>query len=540
MKFKNLLKNELIKIWRRVSVKVLVIIFLAVAAISSLANFSINGIFGGYSYDVLENIGNYGKELNSRIDAIKERAAANGVDKDDWRYTFVKSIANDTRDIYFHEESIKEYQEIIDTSTDAEDISWYKSYIAELQEYISGYEKNIEELWAIIEKNDFNAFVELRRASPDENLNQLSLYVTAQKEAVKNSPSGVYTDAELKALDNYFAKTEQLISTARSAFDSAIALHIPGNTTYMRLIDSLVELTMDYYPDLILKGDYLNPSIPVYTDYVISKTEKLQETLGKVAIIEYTVKNDVAEMTTAQSSRVNYQSLLTGIFFGLVTLLGIYVAGVCVASEFSKKTVNMLVIRPISRRMITLSKYLACLIFVLGTACAGLIIGFIFTGISNSFADFFQPYLYWNGSKVASVPYLLWYLGRALIASLELIFYTTLSFMLAMLTRHTTATMVSSFAVYAFSSILMYIRMAVLYRFDIISAYTYLPLSYIDIRSMVFHDVPMIYGYNYDLFDLLSSGVGIDLAYGSAMLIIMIGLMYFIADRSFKNRDIKQ
>ena len=71
-----------------------------------------------------------------------------------------------------------------------------------------------------------------------------------------------------------------------------------------------------------------------------------------------------------------------------------------VSSEFSRKTVNMLVIRPVSRTKILLSKLAACLTAVYSALIAGVLAYWLIKGIMMGFSDYLQPYLWYDGTTV--------------------------------------------------------------------------------------------------------------------------------------------
>lgn len=84
----------------------------------------------------------------------------------------------------------------------------------------------------------------------------------------------------------------------------------------------------------------------------------------------------------------------------LVVLFTIVIAGGIVASEFSWGTIKMLLIRPVSRTKVLLSKYIATLLFsiflLLILLMFSLVIGFLFFGTDQSteatFIDVLQTY----------------------------------------------------------------------------------------------------------------------------------------------------
>lgn len=80
--------------------------------------------------------------------------------------------------------------------------------------------------------------------------------------------------------------------------------------------------------------------------------------------------------------------------FTLVTIFVVMIAGEIVASEFTWGTIKLLLIRPVSRTRILLSKYLATLLFAV-LLCA-ILFGwsYLLGGLFFGFAGFDEPYIY--------------------------------------------------------------------------------------------------------------------------------------------------
>lgn len=163
--------------------------------------------------------------------------------------------------------------------------------------------------------------------------------------------------------------------------------------------------------------------------------EKLKSTPGPykkdiervIAENEYRITHDMPKVTS-----YNVWSFMNGVMglVDIVALFTIIIAAGIVASEFSWGTIKLLLIRPINRAKILLSKYITVLLyalFMLGLLFVlSFILGAIFFGFEQN-----QPHLaYLDGQIVerAQIPFLL---SQYLLSSVGLLIFTTMAFMIS-------------------------------------------------------------------------------------------------------------
>ncbi|MBR5746848.1 MAG: ABC transporter permease, partial [Clostridia bacterium] len=466
----------------------------------------------------------------------------------EWRMKLVSQIVANDEEIERYEKFESEYED--------------KDYA----EYVKQARTQNEIYWKLIEDNDFTLYISQAKDTCSYVIDSLKGESDTIKDAV-GKRGDKYTESEKELALAVAGKYSQTAELADRFFKEAVANGMSGSAADTRLVDAIAatlssgrgfgfeekgDYTRGDYSDIIIYDRYDRAQrIDVeyaYEAFLEDLDSAAEELLSKVAVAEYAVANGNTEITTARSLRYNLFSLVTGVFFGMLILLGICAAVTTVASEFSRKTVNMLVIRPVSRSCIVAAKFAACLAFVYAVALAGTLLAVLVGSLKFGMGDLFQPYIYWNGSAAAGFPFFIWFLWRAFLASLNVVFYVALSFCLAMLIRHTAGAMVVSFVVYAFSSAVNLIRY---WLFSLIAEdsgvflYPYLPLTYLDYRTSVFDDVPRLYG-GYTIADLniivrnlFNDISGFGLLYGAVMLAALSVLFYFIANRSFAKRDIK-
>lgn len=171
------------------------------------------------------------------------------------------------------------------------------------------------------------------------------------------------------------------------------------------------------------KTDLANEDLP---DMVKDISER------ELAINEYRLEHDIAPMETR--STWNFMTVAAEIV-SLITLFTIVVGASSVASEFTWGTIKLLLIRPVSRAKILLSKYLATILFALFSLVllfvVSFLVGSIFFGIGGS-----TPHLVYRDGAVHEVHMVSHILGIFGLKSINLIMMSTFAFMISTIFRN--------------------------------------------------------------------------------------------------------
>jgi ABC-2 type transport system permease protein len=173
------------------------------------------------------------------------------------------------------------------------------------------------------------------------------------------------------------------------------------------------------------------------TKKMLKESPEMNKTLQdnykrEIAINEYRIKNDL-------SPYVEEESVWTFVEFNanFVTFAGLFtiiVAAGIVASEFTWGTIKLLLIRPISRTKILLSKYLTVLIF--GITLLVILFGFstllgfiLFGGGEN------VPHLVYVDGQVEEKSLVQYLINTYLLKSIDIIMMATMAFMISAVFR---------------------------------------------------------------------------------------------------------
>lgn len=278
--------------------------------------------------------------------------------------------------------------------------------------------------------------------------------------------------------------------------------------------------------------DYLNIALSEYQGSKISwyetKDEKrdydeelaFKATLKSIAMTKYTIDNKY-NPSTEGNMRSIYINLLSEYQF-LIMIVIIFSCGAIVSDEFNKGTIKMLLIRPFKRNKILLSKYITCILMIIFAYLAIFafqsIVGYIMYG-AGSLNIPVVNYNFDTGKVI--VQNIFSYMGLILLAKAPIfILIATLAFALSTLIGNTAAAVAISFVGSIASSIIN--LLVITYKVKFMRYFVTL---------------------NWDFSDYLYGGVS-QFKYTNLKFSVIICLIYFIvmvitSFIVFKNKNIK-
>ncbi|PKM62740.1 MAG: hypothetical protein CVU97_03785 [Firmicutes bacterium HGW-Firmicutes-21] len=577
----TLTKNEYIKLFGKKSVAILLILLMmTVFGISLIRSSDFNS---GYYYDDYYYGGYYGtieqqKEyINYRIVSqqvinatsdiyqkaayivyneiyrkqleLLDEALELGVSqRDDWRLPLVMEIINYSQDIYL-------YQYIKNNGEYAEYISGHLYYPAEYYENLI----TIQSINFIAIKED--NYAESQRGNYENAKTRLNDYkealVKAQAEKEKDgskenidhtifklngmiTASERITEAYKHLLDKGYAykSTEaRTVLAGVSAFESVIATYYnlksesEYNSPSQNNNSGIFEKSGPYATEYYYGDEYINPNIS-YEKYYKQRMAAISENNDKGLIALYSLENEVTEFSIASSARDKSLGFVN--LFWFIAPLSIFFASGMVSKEFSTKTINLLLIRPVSRWKILLSKYLCLLSFVVGIITVALGLYMLGSGIRLGFSDFSQPFIYVINGTAHSVNFIIWMLGRVILASIPIICLISLTFMLSTVTKGTAVSLILG-VLTLFSSIMIFFVMAIGNRGEF-ERLTYNPFPYFSMWSYVNDKIVMLTGYSGTIFSEL---VDAKILYGAILLLSIAVISVVLSFIDFTKKDVK-
>lgn len=388
VRFMNLVKNEYIKTFRRVSTWILIIL-VALAAVGFSAMVKIVQVVNDRSIVYYSDSQNLIEDLKNEINYLKQEKA-DGYEIDIERCNFMID----------HEISYRDwrYADIFNLFEQKKSLFLAKAAGENAEQY-ADEEKQIQNQLDMLGNNNWKAYYTLK---------------------VNTVKSNTALSAEEKEA-NLYAYRFMLDNDLSPASDSwKVSL---ANTIMQQKIE-LLSLGADQE----LSGEQLQEKQAL-------KDEILKE--------EYRLKNNIASapenISLSQGlNEINFWNVLglSTIMINVISLAIIITAGASIANEFSSGTIKFLLINPVKRSKIFLSKYVMILtlsvllilgFYVVNVLCAGILFGF---------GSITAPYLYVVNEMIHQMPGLSFILWKYLLGSVNLVVMGTLAFAISSLLRN--------------------------------------------------------------------------------------------------------
>ena len=505
-KFFSLFLNEMLKIRKKVAVFVMVIV-MTVGMIGCSVIFKIEGNIGEENYYNDEEYIEYCIENEKWLKEELKTLMANGDTEDPYYKDSIYKLKIESQSYYLDGTYAKE-NNITDTSfkktLTASMNNYYERMVyAELyseegtqsKEYI--YAKaEYERLDNIIKTSNYKQYIEDENKRieesemPEENKKSSIAYNNA---LYKICPTGEY--------DSYRAKenAENLLSQKKKIEDS------------------------------------LMTGVDFNTNSSISE-ERREELELSLAVINK--KIDEALLTGSTSGQVNGESFILSLSFGnlMTTIILIVIAAAMMSGETSTGTIKSLIIAPVKRWKIYLSKYLALIFVSVVLSLYTYIISALANGLLFGFSSFGTE-VYVAFGKVITINFLTLQLIYTVCSLVPLIIVVTFAYMMSVISKNTAAAAAVTMGAYLGGTTLQLLVMSFLYNRVYVTRF--LPLSNMDWFNLIFktmseEEISMNVIMGGSLSDSPSS-----LTFAIVYVAVLLVCMLWIGLESFCKKDIK-
>ena len=375
----KLIQNEMIKIFSKVSTYIMLgILLVLLVGVSALMKISGTYSYSGYTYTE--------QDLQSELDYLNS-SKPDGYEVQVAEYEYMMKSGREWNTDSWEFEALDEAFQNFQAP-----LSYQRDGMTD--EEAAAYQNNLDETIRVIESGDWNAYAQLR-------LDQIA--AGTEEETVKEARSFPYR----YMLDN------QIKADAGDWREDAA---MEAGTAKLQVAE------LDQQK---AQGMYVSE-------------ESYEEAQNQAAICEYRLEHGIENYIDEEGmtgSEYWNSFLQESMMITVVSVIMIVLAGGCVANEFANGTVKFLLVNPVTRRKIIISKYLTMLLLsllmILGVYVLAALINLPFFG-----ADFGVPYLTAANGEVTAGSGYLYALKDYLLEGVSLVAMTTMAFMISSMMRN--------------------------------------------------------------------------------------------------------
>jgi len=256
---------------------------------------------------------------------------------------------------------------------------------------------------------------------------------------------------------------------------------------------------------------------------------------NRLAVMEYQISHNTVAVSNGMDFSSSSSSSIFGFGLFVIVLMMLVLAGGAVSQEISSGSIKSLIIAPVKRWKIFTAKVLSLLTVGLFALVVLYIFGMLSQGLFFGFSKI--PYVYASKGVASAIPFALYQFLSLLVSYIDIVVYMAFAFMLSVLTRNTAVSVGLSIATYFGGSTVMSVMM-------ILPSYEWLkfiPFANLNLNSRVFPFSSMMQAIttNYSGITTGTSFTVPSLIFSIIYLFVLLFCMTYTAMDSFNRRDLK-
>ena len=390
----------------------------------------------------------------------------------------------------------------------------YNKTLEVLKSKANEIEKNIK-------SNNYTAYLNSLIKVKKQTIELYSVSLTALKASKEKD-----VISKVNVLESQINSEKQLLNVLEYRLNNKIPFNTNNhfgkeNWKSNTLNDITLNIQESSNNTLVSKDAYMkkNTTKVTYDQYVTKYKNAQKIYADNIAKDWYSLKTNAPRPQFVSSARSTVNSLITT-YVIIASFIVVIIAGGIVSSEFTKNTIKLLMIRPVSRFKVLLSKLLAVLVIGYFILFVSLALSTIASGIAFGFSDLAIPTIKMSGASVISQNYILSLILNILFYSISMIFIGTVAFTLSTITKST--------AVSVAVSIIIFVGSFPLTLYLLTKNYTWLaftPIPYINLTAVSMLDsFKKIFG----SVVVLNSTIGAITLIIATIILLIIALVYFM------------
>lgn len=560
MKLLKLTYNELVKQFKKPSIIILSILIVVLAIIFPIAIKSIpeNRYYKNSMESnkfLLQDAEAYSESLKddktqkgkikfeyAKIDVeVRKLYVDNEVGHEDWREKEIENYRNVSNKLAAIEFVLDGYEkdivlENLQNADTNEVAKYYNINLAKKKEIESSFINEKEKIKNIILNTDYMAHTQEEIIRTDKEIVKLNNDISEYEKLFKKKPKDEEGKAKLLELEKSakdakvrIPQLQQNIAIMKFRVNNKINYDLNNwkNNSIKEIENELTELR---YPILGEKEYSSQASLEgiemTYDEYVKNFNEKREMKTNKIKELWYGLENNIPDLSQIKDAR----SVLDGgyeIFIILSIIMVIIIGGGIVSSEYSKGTIRLLLIRPVSRWKILLSKLLAVLIVGMGVVFIGITTLYISTGVVFGFETYKVPLLDTINGSIVHLSYIKFIISKIILSCSSLVFITALVFLISTVAKNTALAVAISMMLYLGTVPATDMLISLKQTWIVSTFVPYINVSYLRL-------IPSTQ-------QMLSQSFGMQLEYtkGATQLLLISIVMLLITFITFIRRDVK-
>ncbi|MEG1870991.1 MAG: ABC transporter permease subunit, partial [Peptostreptococcaceae bacterium] len=455
----GLIKNELIKQYKKSSVKVMIIIILIASILLPVAikYFNSRENLNYYNHDIkwmqqeIKNIDDSkkNKDIQKSIydESIKmtEILEKHNIPWDDWRINKANEAATKAKEAIILSGIVEGFsgEELLADLYEF-DGSMFTKYFdmteEELQVEVNARIKESKDLYTSVENNDYLGYLEDSMKEFKIEIEDYKLKIDELKKNIEKDPNNKELTISLEEANLQLTIMEERFQATKYRYENKILYDNKDwkSNTIKDIANNIDQKGERLYSETEFTqyNSYQIANGYTYEDYKKDYEGRITSIEEAIALDWYSLNNNIPQVDFHEDIRSSVNSTYL-IYVSICILLCIIIGGGIVSSEYSTGTVRLLIIRPVSRWKIIFSKLAA--VFTIGyvVLVSAVIVNILTSGILYGFGGLAAKVISYSGGNIVEKNFIMSIIPKLLFSSISLIFMIALAFAISTIIKNT-------------------------------------------------------------------------------------------------------
>ncbi|WP_297517334.1 ABC transporter permease [uncultured Clostridium sp.] len=303
-------------------------------------------------------------------------------------------------------------------------------------------------LYNDVKNNNYIGYFTKEITSNKAQVKNLEKELTALNAKLKKEPTSMDLKTQITKLNDTINTLNSIIKIDQYRVDHKIPFS--KKNWKSATLTNLEQLAGSSQTQMATKTQFLSsPHKSVtYEQYVAKFKQDQMITNNKIKANWYSLEHNIPQTQFQNASSRDVTNSFVALYSMIAIVFTLILASGLISAEFSKGTIKLLLIRPVSRFKILLSKLIAVYIIGYFVLFGSMILLTISSGILFGFSDYLTPILKISSGVIVTHAYIGSLILAILYLSLSVLLFTTLAFTLSIVTKSTAASLASSLIIF--------------------------------------------------------------------------------------------
>lgn len=318
---------------------------------------------------------------------------------------------------------------------------FYSMSKEELEKEIETLSKKANDSYSVVKENNYMSYLSEVIKNSEKEIEENKKTLTVMNEELTKNKDDEKLKKQIDMTSNSIKSMEETLAANKYRYDNNI--EYDSNSWKHNTIEDVIASINVKGEELLNEEQFkqqfsyeINRNNYTYEKYKADRDARIAKAESDLKLDWYSLENNIPQVQYSNDARKSLQSTYI-IYVNIAIILCIIIGGGIVSSEYSTGTVRLLMIRPVSRWKILLSKLVSVLMVGYGAMFVALLINIVSSGIAFSFKDLSIPIIALKEGAIVHQNFILSLMPNFLFVSISLIFIIAVVFTLSTVIKNT-------------------------------------------------------------------------------------------------------